>query len=138
MGTDIVVGIDGSENSKRALRWALDEAELRNVRVRAVLAWSFFGQEGTELGMGTTHEKAEASLRAEVDEVAGDRAHLVDPVAVNDLPVNGILSQCEDAGLIVVGSRGRGGVKGLLQGSVSRTVVERAKCPVVVLPHTEG
>ena len=60
---------------------------------------------------------------------------VVDVTPVNDLPVAGLLGQAEDAALVVVGSRGRGGVRGLVLGSVSRTVVERSPVPVVVLPH---
>jgi nucleotide-binding universal stress UspA family protein len=137
MSTDIVVGIDGSEHSAAALRWAIDEAELRGARVRAVLAWSFLGQGHTNLGVGTTDETARAELDRCVAEVAGDRASLVDPVTVNDLPIPALLEQAQDAALVVVGSRGVGGVKGLLQGSTSRTVVERSPVPVVVvhLPH---
>ena len=65
-----------------------------------------------------------------------DRASLVDAVTVNDLPAPGLLEQAEaGAALLVVGSRGLGSVKGILLGSVSRTVVERSPIPVVVVPH---
>jgi nucleotide-binding universal stress UspA family protein len=102
-----------------------------------VLAWSFLGQGHTNLGVGTTDETARAELDRCVAEVAGDRSSLVDPVTVNDLPIPALLEQAQDAALVVVGSRGVGGVKGLLQGSTSRTVVERSPVPVVVvhLPH---
>lgn len=133
MSTDIVVGIDGSEHSAAALRWAVDEAELRGARVRAVLAWSFLGQGHTHLGVGTTDESARAELDRCIAETAGDRASLVDPITVNDLPIPALLEQAQDAALLVVGSRGVGGVKGLLQGSTSRTVVERSPVPVVVV-----
>lgn len=134
MGSDIVVGIDGSENSAKALSWAIEEAKLRGVRVRAVLAWSFLGQGDAVLGMGTTHEDAQQALDAIIESCAGDDAGLVDGVPVNDLPVDGLLEQAKTAGMVVVGSRGRGGIKGLLLGSTSRTVIERAKVPVVVIP----
>ena len=134
MSNDIVVGIDGSDHAARALRWALDEAALRGCRVRAVLTWSFLGEEGSLLGTGTTEADAHEALDRAVDEAAGERVGLVDRVAVNDLAVPGLLGQAEDAALVVVGSRGRGGLKGLLLGSVSRTVVERSPVPVVVVP----
>lgn len=135
MSDDILVGIDGSANARRALTWALDEAELRSCRVRAVLTWSYLGESGSTLGPKTSEADARALLDAEVAEVAGDRAHLVDAVLVNDLAVAGLLGQAADAALVVVGSRGRGGLKGLLLGSVSRTIVERSPVPVVVVPH---
>ncbi|MEZ5204862.1 MAG: universal stress protein [Acidimicrobiales bacterium] len=50
MSSDIVVGIDGSENSGDALEWAIAEAKLRGVRVRAVLTWSYMGQAESVLG----------------------------------------------------------------------------------------
>lgn len=136
MNTDIVVGIDGSVDSEIALRWAVDEAEIRGVRVRAVLCWSFLGLTGSDLGVGTTEDDARSMLEATVQSVLGDRASIVDAVPVNDLPVSGLLDQASDAGLLVVGSRGRGGVKGLVLGSVSRTVVERSPIPIVVVPRS--
>lgn len=135
MGTDIVVGIDGSEDSAIALRWAVDEAEIRGVRVRAVLCWSFLGATRSELGVGTTEDDARQMLDRTVTEMLGDRASIVDQVVANDLPVSGLLDHARDAGLVVVGSRGLGGVKGLVLGSVSRTIVERSPVPVVVVPR---
>ena len=135
MSDDIVVGIDGSANARHALAWALDEAEFRGTRVRAVLTWSFMGDGHSPLGQKATEPDAIALLDAEIAEAAGDRAGLVDAVTVNDLPVPGLLDQSAGAALLVVGSRGHGGLKGLLLGSVSRTVIERAKVPVVVVPH---
>lgn len=136
MSTDIVVGIDGSDDAERALRWALDEAEMRGVRVRAVLTWTYLGQSGSKLGPLTTEADAQALLSEVVDRVAGERVRMVDPVTVNDLPASGLLDQAgRDAALVVVGSRGLGGVKGLVLGSVSRTVVERSPVPVVVVPR---
>lgn len=134
MSNDILVGIDGSDHASRALAWALDEAERRGCRVRAVLAWSFLGEADTVLGTGTTEEDAKRVLSQIVDEAAGERSALVDQVTVNDLPVPGLLGQAEDAALVVVGSRGRSKLKGLMLGSVSRTVVERSPVPVVVVP----
>lgn len=132
--SDIVVGVDGSENSAKALRWAIAEAKLRGVRVRAVLTWSYMGQSDAVLGVGTTNDDAQRALRAVIASAADGDDDLVDAVTVNDLPVDGLLEQARTAELLVVGSRGRGGLKGLLLGSTSRTVVERATVPVVVIP----
>lgn len=135
MSNDIVVGIDGSAHASRALTWALDEAEVRGSRVRAVLTWSYLGEADSTLGVGTTEADAQGALDDVIDTVAGDRRDLVDRVVLNDLPAAGLLDQAKDAALLVVGSRGRGGLKGLLLGSVSRTVIERSPVPVVVVPH---
>lgn len=135
MSTDIVVGIDGSDHSEKALEWALDEAELRGVKVRAVLTWTYLGQSGSKLGPLTTEPDAQKLLGEIVDRVGGARTHLIDPVTVNDLAVAGLLDQAASgAALLVVGSRGLGGVRGMVLGSVSRTVVERSSIPVVVVP----
>ena len=134
MTTDLLVGIDGSDNSKTALEWALDEAETRGARVRAVLMWSFLGLQGTSMKVGTTEDDARQLLSEAVEPVAGDRIGLVEQLVINDLPVSGLLDQAEDCALLVVGAHGRGGVKGLVLGSVSRTVVERSPIPVVVVP----
>lgn len=135
MSTDIVVGIDGSAHSDQALLWALDEAELRGVRVRAVLAWSYMGEGESVLGVGTTEADAAEALAEIVTRCAGDRAGLVDQVTVNDLAAHGLIDQAKDAGLVVVGTRGRTGLKRMLLGSVSRAVLEKARVPVVVIPH---
>lgn len=137
VSTDIVVGVDGSTHAELALVWALDEAEVRGARVRAVMTWSFFGQGKSGLGMGTHEKDAAAALDAVVQRVAGSRAGLVDQVLVNDLAVDGLLDQANTAALLVVGSRGVGGVKGLLLGSTSRSLVERANVPVVIVPHAQ-
>jgi len=137
MGTDIVVGIDGSENSEIALRWALDEAETHGARVRAVLTWTHLGQGGSGFGPLTTEADAQRVLDDTVARVAGERNGLVTTVVVNDLPVRALLEQAEQGAMLVVGSRGIGGIKGMLMGSVSRTVVERSKVPVVVVPQAD-
>ena len=81
---------------------------------------------------------AVAALATLIAQEAGERANLVDQVTVNDLPAPGLLDQAkEGASLLVVGSRGRGGLKGILLGSVSRTVIERSPIPAVVIPHHE-
>jgi len=134
MSGDILVGIDGSENSARALEWAIEEAKIRGSRVRAVLTWSYMGQADSALGVGTTQPDAEDALNDLVSATAGEDRSIIDQVTVNDLPVDGLLEQAKTASLVVVGSRGRGGLKGLLLGSTSRTIVERSPVPVVVVP----
>lgn len=136
--TDIVVGIDGSPHANRALLWALDEAQLRGARVRAVLAWSFTGEGQSVLGIGTTEADASGALADAVSAVARDRAHLVDQVVVNDLAVDALLDASKGAAMVAVGTRGRGGIAGMLLGSTSRKLVERATVPVVVIPPAQA
>lgn len=137
MNTDILVGIDGSTHSEAALRWAIDEAEVRGARVRLVLCWSYLGIGGSDQKVGTTEADAAATLDHVASKLPDGQRALLDLVTVNDLPVAGLLDQAATSAMVVVGSRGRGGVKGLVLGSVSRTIVERSPVPVVVVPTSE-
>jgi nucleotide-binding universal stress UspA family protein len=136
----IVAGVDGSEDSKEALRWALAEAALRRATVRAVHAWSMpiaFGgpdmppqpYDGPEL-----RDQAQASLDAAVDEVAGEAAPVaVERVVEQGSPADVLVRAAEGADLLVVGSRGHGGFAGLLLGSVGQQCAQHAPCAVVIV-----
>ena len=139
---EIVVGVDGSEHSLSALRWAAAEARLRSSGLRVVSSFS------TPL-MTTGYEVAApdpADLQAATTTVLGAA---VDAVRAEGL-LEGIdvqvevldghpgerLIQCSTtAELLVVGSRGHGGFVGLLPGSVTTYCVNHAHCPVVVVRH---
>ena len=99
-----------------------------------MLCWSYLGIADSGQKVGTTDADALAVLQAAAATLPHERRGLVDLVPVNDLPVRGILDAAAGSVMVVVGSRGRGGVKGLVLGSVSRTIVERSPVPVVVVP----
>ena len=137
----IVVGVDGSDTSRAALRWAIKEAVHHGSSVDAVHAWHYSYTGGgytVDAGMIDPimyHQAGEGLLNAVVD--AEDETGLATPVhrvLVNDSPAFALLQAAKGADLIVVGSRGRGGFAGLLLGSVSQQVVHHAPCPVVVIP----
>jgi nucleotide-binding universal stress UspA family protein len=136
----VVVGVDGSEASDRALAWALDEGRLRRARVDVVYAWQLpyidsgpFA--GGPLDPSLLEEGARQALDAIVDRaLAGAEAVTVERVVVAGPPAAAILDVAAGAAIVVVGRRGRGGFKGLLLGSVSNQVTHHAPCPVVVLP----
>jgi len=137
----IVVGIDGSEASELALRWAIDEAALRGGRIDALHAWHelYFGGgiSGTVSFVDPKlyADAAEALLDAVVDSV--DESDLRAPIrrlVTHGSPAHALLEAAKGADMIVVGSRGRGGFAGLLLGSVSQQAVHHAHCPVVVVP----
>jgi nucleotide-binding universal stress UspA family protein len=142
----IVVGVDGSETSKEALRLALDEARLRGSPVRAVLAWSAVspvslpdpGGAGVSFAMPVDPEPVrlavEQTLRETVESVAGHSDIEIEQVLVDGPPAEAILEHAEDALLIVIGQRGRGPVSSLVLGSVSHHVLQHARCPVLVVP----
>src|SRR5690606_28025456 len=134
----VVVGIDGSEHSREALRWAVEAATARRTSVRAVMAWSYLAQPGPD-GPAPFHpEFQERDVRSTLEEVlrttVPDGAETpVQAVAVLDLAAHALLEQAADAQLLVVGARGLGGLRGLLLGSVSQQVVHHAHLPVVVV-----
>ncbi|MGH9048543.1 MAG: universal stress protein [Acidimicrobiia bacterium] len=137
-GEVVTVGVDASEGSVRALRWALREARLRGARLRAVLAWSYLDQPKGSFDPAYGEDDARGQLDEALALVAGGADDVeIDPVLVNDLPARALLAAARDADLLVVGSRGLGGFKGLLLGSVSQQVVQHAPCPVVVVPGDE-
>lgn len=134
----IVCGVDGSESADAALLWAHGEAVRHGARLRVVLAWTWLDQH--HLAPDTTftpdyhEEDAQGVAEGIVDRVLGDERGTVDLEvrAVMDRPAAALLAAADDADLVVVGSRGLGGFKGLLLGSVSRQVVDHARCPVLV------
>jgi nucleotide-binding universal stress UspA family protein len=140
----IVVGVDGSDGSRKALRWAAAEARLRGARLLAVHAWHVPYAPGTELAAPvfdpTEHESAARALLDEELALARDGLEglEVERHLFNGDPAGALIHLAADDSLIVVGSRGRGGFAGLLLGSVSHQVAHRARCPVVIIPAHAG
>lgn len=138
----IVVGVDGSDSSIRALRWALEEARQRDASVRAVLSWEMPAVVGDVMGGMTFDpsllaEGAQAQLDEALAAACPDEAERarVERHVVLGSPASALIGQAEGAALLVVGSRGHGGFLGLLLGSVAQHCVTHATCPVVVVPH---
>jgi nucleotide-binding universal stress UspA family protein len=138
----IIVGIDGSAHSRRALEWAINEAAIRQAPVtvltvhQAVAGWS-----GPVAYPGDAEltDAARKKVRTETDNVleklaAGVRPPSVTVEAVNGFPTAELLKAAADADMIVVGSRGAGGFTQLMLGSVSSQIVHHARCPVVIVP----
>lgn len=142
----IVVGIDGSDGSRRALEWAIAEARLRGAAVEVVMTWHEPYVAGAPVLAGTARQDLEAVERAHRSEM--DRVLDSTDTRGLDAPVERILVQGRAAGvlvdvargadLLVVGSRGRGGFTGLLLGSVSQQVAAHAPCPVVIVPSASS
>ena len=140
----IVVGVDGSDGSERALAWAIDEARLRRDTVRAVTAWSVpvivagSGMAPVVLPDDEFQEGARSTLDRTVDAaIAAAQGELppIERVLARGPAATVLLEAAEGADLLVVGTRGRGGFTGLLLGSVSQQCAHHAQCPVVVVPH---
>lgn len=138
----IVVGVDGSESSKRALRWAIDEAQRRDAVVDAVHAWHFtyVGMEPYGGAMPYDPGALEPAARAVLDETVDsvDATGLAAPVRrhlVQGGAGGALVAAAQGADLLVVGARGHGGFVGLLLGSVSQQVAHHAPCPIVIVPE---
>jgi nucleotide-binding universal stress UspA family protein len=138
----IVVGIDGSEAAKNALRWALEEARLRSAKIVAVHAWEAppampdpGPAPGFDLGgiLPEVEEAGERLVKAVVEEVVGDDSDVtVEPVAIQGPAASVLVEAARDADMLVVGSRGHGGFTALLLGSVSQQLAHHAPCPLLI------
>jgi nucleotide-binding universal stress UspA family protein len=136
----IVVGVDGSEQSKRALRWAAGLADAIDATLDAVTVWHIPVSYGWNYVPDEWSPEADATqcLEQSVEEVFGDRR----PARLRLLVREGVapkvlLELSSGATMLVLGSRGHGGFAGLLLGSVSAHCAEHAKCPVLVV-HGEA
>jgi nucleotide-binding universal stress UspA family protein len=139
MGGHVLVGLDGSDSSLAALGYAASEALALEVPLVAATVyweqpWGFGKQPETDPAV-TAAREAEALVEQAVkplrDKHPGLRVEVRTLHSLN--PEHSLLEESEHAGLTVVGSRGRGGFAGLLLGSVSRTLVHHARCPVAVV-----
>jgi CBS domain-containing protein/nucleotide-binding universal stress UspA family protein len=136
----IVVGVDGSAASSRALRWAVDQAAKSGAAVEAVHAWTVPDMGTDRLAQALADpQELEQQARRELDVVVEGAADggLVAPVSrtlVRDDPASALLRVGSEADLLVVGSRGLGVDGEAEPGSVGRSVVRDAPCPVVVVP----
>jgi nucleotide-binding universal stress UspA family protein len=134
----IVVGIDGSQASLRALRWAAHEAKARAGAVQAITAWSWDGT-GTVAPMATSpteeRERAEHILTTAVTAVAGEFPGVSFATdVIEEHPARALTHAARDADLLVIGSHGHSRLHHAVLGSVSEECVRQATCPVVVLP----
>lgn len=135
----VVVGVDGSEGARDALRAAILEARQRGARLQIVAAWSmpvmmYAGGYMAGIDPSTFERAAEkeaADAVAEVRRTAPDLA--VTGSVPNDPPAAALLAASEHADLLVVGSRGLGGFERLLLGSVSQQVAQHATCAVLIV-----
>ncbi|SDJ54335.1 universal stress protein [Nonomuraea jiangxiensis] len=131
---EVVVGVDGSPGSLRALAFGFAEAELRRARLRAVQAWAWPHPGGFEPADRDGEEKHLRTLRGLVARYR-ERHPDVDMVAevVHGHPVEVLREAAAGAELLVVGSRGHGQLAGMLMGSISQAMLHHAPCPLAVV-----
>jgi nucleotide-binding universal stress UspA family protein len=128
----IVVGVDGSEPSKAALRWAICQAELTGSVVEAVTAWRYPPGSAVVPAPGRAADPQSAAEKTLIVAL-GEVSDLAPEVKVCPRVVQGPAAE-----MLVVGSRGHGGLAAALLGSVSQHCVQDAHCPVLVLHATSG
>jgi nucleotide-binding universal stress UspA family protein len=139
----IVVGIDGSPCSVKALRWGVRQAQLTAATVEAIASWEDPAAFTYSLGWDTDyadHESWAAITQRYLHEAVAAASTGLDPrveiiaTVVQGHPAQVLLDASKGAELLVVGTRGHGTLAGLLLGSVSQHCVHHAPCPVVVVP----
>ena len=133
----IVVGVDGSESSKDALRWAGRQAKLAGAALHVVAAWQFpvdWGWAMTNVESFDPKGQTRRALQATVDEVLGSDAD-ARLLVVEANPGPALVEAAKEGELLVVGNRGRGQFAERILGSVSEHCVHQATCPVVVVRH---
>ena len=138
----IVVGIDGSAPSQRALRWTVAEARAHDAAVDAVHVWqghyyyASVSPLSSALSVVSPEVLRQSALRV-LDEVVDgvDTSGVrLERILVEGTAARELLDRAKDADLLVVGTHGRGGFAGMLLGSVSQHVTHHAPCPVVLVP----
>jgi nucleotide-binding universal stress UspA family protein len=131
----IVVGVDGSDSSGQALRWALEEGAIRGASVEAVSAYQFAPLTGTTNGTEKGYQSAAIlftkAASVEAEKLQPNVSFRADTRFGDAVP--SLLSACEGADLLVLGSRGHGMVHDALLGSVAHQCAHHAPCPVVIM-----
>jgi nucleotide-binding universal stress UspA family protein len=139
----IVVGVDGSDSSRKALEWAYDEAGHHGATLLVVSTWEPptlpmtppYGNLAPEDYGGQPRQEALQLLERFTAELV-PKDPVVDvrtSVEEGKNPAKVLIERSHEADLVVVGSRGHGGFMGMLLGSVSQHLVAHAQCPVVVV-----
>jgi nucleotide-binding universal stress UspA family protein len=138
----IVVGMEGSGGAKAALRWALSEARYRNATVDVVTAYApTYVPASPEfnyvpLDPANLEDEVRKMQNTVVDEVLAEgcgRNIVVNRILMRGRAPETLIEAAKGADMLVVGSRGRGGFRGLLLGSVSQQIAHHGTCPVVIV-----
>jgi nucleotide-binding universal stress UspA family protein len=141
----ILVGVDGSDQSRHALAWAMREAARHDLPLTVMTVHPAPPRPATHIYWnmpefpegGLSEEQTRASLQQFVDLVAnetGEKVPDVTLVVATGDPAAELIREAQNADLLVVGRRGSGGFAALMLGSVSSKVMHHAGCPVMVVP----
>ena len=136
LGGRIAVGIDGSHQSTAALNWAADDARRRGARLVVVHAWEYpyrVSAEAAERGTALAQADAAIVLERYVDSVRPSGSGPVTGQLAEGPATHVLLGVAKTVDLLVVGSRGRGGFRSMLLGSVAHALCAHSTCPVAVI-----
>jgi nucleotide-binding universal stress UspA family protein len=140
----IIVGVDGSPNSRRALEKAVQEAAVHHEPLTVLTVHQavrdVYGAPSQYTDDAALTEKAREAAQAETDQVlaaASARPESVTVTAVHGLPAEELVKASQGADMLVMGRRGRGGFVRLMMGSVTSQVTHHAHCPVLVVAPAE-
>ena len=142
----ILVGIDGSASSRRALQWAVDAARLRDVDVHVLHAFKneyVFYADIPATAMAIPRPEVEALAAALVEEAISsidnpNGVKITTEIINSANPAGALIDRSTPDDLIVLGTRGLGGLTGMLLGSVSLKVMHHSTCPVTIVPGADG
>lgn len=136
----VVVGDDGSKHASLAVRYAVEEAERRDATLHVIRSWTIMTCiRPADVPLGITpslHEMEASTLAAEQERVAkivGESTIKADVHVVYAPSAQSLIKASETADVLVVGSRGRGGFKTLVLGSVADQCIQHAQSPVIVV-----
>ncbi|MBJ6637549.1 universal stress protein [Streptomyces sp. DHE7-1] len=142
MSRTITVGVDGSAESRAAAEWAAREARLRGLPVKLVQVWQPVPEPMAEaplLGADTHQHWTERILRETADALRSAHPGVeVSTEQLTGLPSALLTAAAGEAELLVLGSRGLGGLGGFLVGSVGQSVVAHSERPVVLVRSGQG
>jgi len=136
----IVVGVDGSESSKEALRWAARQGEMTGATLELLMTWEIPpAAYGYPVPMPTGYDlsnESERELQNVIQEIRADFPSIdLERKVIEGRAGPALVAAADGADLLVVGNRGHGAVVGMLLGSVSEYCITHASCPVVVVRH---
>ena len=137
----VVVGVDGSDVSQKATEIAFAEADARGAELVAVHTWMDMQVQASLAGLSAAQQQWEEVEREQIEMLTERLAPLTEKypdvqvrkVITRDRPVRALVENSEGSQLLVVGSHGRGGFKGMLLGSTSRALLQSAPCPMMVV-----
>jgi nucleotide-binding universal stress UspA family protein len=136
----IVVGFDGSPAAEAALAVAVEEAQLRKLPLRLVCTWEVPPLEYAGVAFAPAPDYNEAAKRHAETVIAAAAEKLAssgvefETAAIPGHPATVLLEEATRAKLVVVGTRGRGTLKGLVLGSVSQALAHHCSAPLLIVP----